>query len=120
MKIIRAKDIKTEPASHEDPNNPGVVKKVLFRLGDLAGGNIQMINWATLLPHKSFRAHAHRDMQEIFILMNGNAELIVDGKKILLQSGDACVVLQGELHEMKNPSANPLTFLAIGIAPLGK
>lgn len=117
MKIIRSNEIPTEAASHEDPKDPGVVKKVLFHLGDLASGNIQMINWATLLPNKSFRAHAHRDMQEIFVLCDGSAELVVNGKKVLLQSGDACVVFPGESHEMNNPGDKHVTFLAIGIVP---
>ncbi|NMB56994.1 hypothetical protein GYA19_03600 [Candidatus Beckwithbacteria bacterium] len=30
MKIIRASDIQFVPASHEDPKNPGVLKKIML------------------------------------------------------------------------------------------
>ena len=65
MKIVRFGDISEISASHEDPKNPGVLKKVLFHLGDLASGHIQMVNWATLLPGKSFSLHNHESMQEL-------------------------------------------------------
>ena len=48
MKIIKNALIPFIPASHEDPVDPGVFKKVLFKAEDFAKGHIQIINWAKL------------------------------------------------------------------------
>lgn len=115
MKIIRFGDIPQVPAAHEDPKNPSVLKKVLFRLGDLASGKIQMVNWATILPNRSFSLHHHESMQEIFIMLGDGVVAGVDGKEIVLSRGDALVVEAKESHEMKNIGVFPVDYLAVGI-----
>jgi quercetin dioxygenase-like cupin family protein len=116
MKILRFDDIPKVPASHEDPSNPGVLKKVLFHRQDLFEGRIQMINWAFLPPGKSFRSHYHQDMQELFILMAPGAIARVDEKEIVLNRGDALMVDPGETHEMKNSTNTEIEYIVVGIA----
>jgi mannose-6-phosphate isomerase-like protein (cupin superfamily) len=116
MKILRFATIAQVPASHEDPNDPGVLKKVLFRRDELFAGRIQMVNWATLLPGKSFRLHYHEDMQEVFIMMTDGAVATVNGENISLSRGDALVVDVHESHEMENPTDNPIEYIVVGIA----
>jgi mannose-6-phosphate isomerase-like protein (cupin superfamily) len=115
MKIIRSKDITTIPVSHTDPENPTAVKKVLLERKDDISGAIQMINWATLLPHKTLRPHAHKDMKEIFIILSGNPVLTIDGKKSTLNPGDMVIIAHNEQHKLYNSSSSPLTYLVIGI-----
>lgn len=116
MKILRGSDIAYVPASHEDPSDPGVLKKVLFRRDELFAGRIQMINWATLLPGKSFRLHYHEDMQEVFIMMGDGAVASVDGTNVSLSCGDALVVDLHESHMMENPTDKPIEYIVVGIA----
>lgn len=116
MKIIRNKDIDEIPASHEDTRDPGAMKKVLFKRSDLFEGRIQMINWATLLPGKSFRSHFHEDMHEVFIMMGDGVRARVDGKEVTLARGDALVVDAREMHEMKNPGDSLIEYIVLGIA----
>ncbi|HUD20225.1 MAG TPA: cupin domain-containing protein [Patescibacteria group bacterium] len=115
MKIVRSKQLTLEPAGHEDPNDPGVVKKVLFHLHDLARGDIQMVNWAVLYPNRSFSAHTHRTMQEVFIIVSGRVIASIDGQDVLLEKGDALVAEPGETHTMKNVTTRTARFIAIGI-----
>lgn len=116
MKVIRFEEITQIPASHENPKDPGVMKKVLLRRGDLFEGGIQMINWATLLPGKTFAGHFHEDMQEIFIMLADGAIGAVDGKEVILSRGDALVVDPHETHEMKNPTHENIEYIVVGIA----
>lgn len=116
MKIIRFSEVDEIPASHEDPDDPGVMKKILFRRADLFDGRIQMINWATLLPGKTVAGHAHESMQEVFIMIGDGAVTNVDGKKVTLSRGDALVVDVKEIHEMKNQGTTPIEYIVLGIA----
>jgi mannose-6-phosphate isomerase-like protein (cupin superfamily) len=55
-----------------------IVKKVLFNKNDLIKGQIMMINWSKMAPGKSFSAHYHEDMDEVFIMIQGKAEIRID------------------------------------------
>ena len=116
MKIIRLSEITKIPASHEDSKNPGVLKQILLKRDDLDPGRIQMINWSTLLPGKSFRSHYHEAMDEVFIILNGKVEVSVGQEKQTLGKGDAVVIPEGAVHIMKNLTDREVCYIAIGIS----
>jgi mannose-6-phosphate isomerase-like protein (cupin superfamily) len=103
------------PAGHENPLAPGVLKKILLAKADLQAGRIQMINWASLGAGKRFLRHYHEDMQEVFILVEGEAELTVAGQTVTLRRGDTAVIEPREVHEMRNLGAVPADYIAIGV-----
>ncbi|MFC1580194.1 cupin domain-containing protein [Thermodesulfobacteriota bacterium] len=114
---MRATDIETQPASHEDPDAPAVLKKVMLRNQDLITGNVQMVNWSTLLPGKTFRRHFHDNMEEVFIIVKGRASIMVDDQEAELSEGDVIVIPSGSVHSMKNPGQDNVEFISLGIAP---
>lgn len=117
MKIVRGQDLSWVPASHEDAKNPGVLKKVLFTEKDvIAGGKIQMINWARLNFGKSFIAHYHEDMDEIFIIVSGKVRIKVDKEEEVLEAGDAVLVPMKTIHKMKNIGDEDVNYLVIGVS----
>ncbi len=103
------------PAGHEDPLSPGVLKKVLLEKADLQRGRVQMVNWANLGVGKCFARHYHEDMQEIFIVVQGEAEITVGTEAAILGRGDAVVIDPREIHQMRNVGTEPVEYLAIGI-----
>jgi len=116
MKIFRLKDMEWVPASHESPQSPSVWKKVLLQKADLAEGRMQMVNWCRMEPEKAFRAHYHEDMEEIFIILKGQAKILIGGEEAELGEGDAVVIPPREVHEMKNVGGEDLEYLAVGIS----
>ncbi len=115
MKVIRSADKTYVPASHEDPLAPGVWKKVLFARDELQPGTVQMINWARLPAGSSFAAHYHEDMQEIFIIVAGEAEMVVSGETIVLVRGDSIAIDHGEVHRMYNRGSVDVEYVVVGI-----
>jgi len=116
MKIIKSKDMEFIPASHEDPQDPGVLKKILVEKDDLVKGRVQMINWAKLLPQKEFVAHYHEDMQEIFMILNGEAKFIINDKEETVRKGDIVVVPIKRVHSMKNETDEAIEYIVMGVA----
>ena len=116
MEIIKNNNIKFVPASHENPLDPGCLKKVLLRRDDIDPGRIQMINWSLLLKNKSFEKHYHEDMLEIFIIISNQATIIVDDKKEIMTKGDTVIIAPNEIHQMINETNEDTEYIAIGIA----
>ena len=116
MKIIKASDLQFVPASHEDPKNPGVLKKVLVQAAEAIDGHLQMINWALLPKDSSFQLHYHETLQEIFIMLNGPVIITVDQQSFELQKGDGFIVDIGEQHEMKNISGGDVEYLVVEVS----
>jgi mannose-6-phosphate isomerase-like protein (cupin superfamily) len=115
MKLILSTDRSWVPAGHEDSRSPGVWKKVLLDQVDLQPGTVRMINWARLPVGKSFAAHYHEDMQEVFIIIEGVAEAKVGAEKVILRRGDTLVIDRREVHQMWNVGQQEAEYLAMGI-----
>jgi mannose-6-phosphate isomerase-like protein (cupin superfamily) len=115
MKIVRAKNLPFVPASHENPQNPGVLKKILLKKEDLVKGKIQMVNWARIPTGKTFQPHYHQSMEEIFIIVSGKAKIFVGEEEAVLRKGDAVIIPVGQVHKMTNISQKDVDYLVIGI-----
>jgi mannose-6-phosphate isomerase-like protein (cupin superfamily) len=74
-----------------------------------------MINWARLPAGSSFAAHYHEDMQEIFGIVSGEAEMVVAGETIMLGRGDAVAIDAREVHQMSNRGSVDVEYLVVGI-----
>ena len=116
MRIVRADQQTFVPASHEDPNNPGVMKRVIAARDDILEGRVQMINWARLPAGSSFQRHYHEDMEETFLMVRGDATMTVDGETSRVGPGDAVIVAPGEIHSMTNVGSTVVEYIVIGIS----
>lgn len=116
MKIVRGSEIEFVPASHEDPKDPGVLKRVLASRADLCDGRVQMVNWSRLPKGKSFQSHYHEDMLEVFIMLNGTVTMQVADESIKLAGGDAILIEPREIHSMTNACDEDVEYVVFGIS----
>lgn len=122
MKIIKGNALELVPAAHEDPKDPGVLKKVLFRKEDFDEGKVVVVNWSVLPKGKSFALHYHESLQEVFIIFQGKVRAAVDNQSVVLEAGDGLIVDHNEKHAMENISDEDVIFLMFGVSdnPNGK
>ncbi len=116
MHIVRSRDLPYVPAAHEDPRQPGALKRVLARQHDFIDGRLQMINWAKLPAGQSFRRHYHEDMQEAFVIIRGAASMEIDGESTQLGPGDLVLVPAMTMHSMATLGDVDLEYLVIGVS----
>lgn len=116
MKYISADASDFVPASHEDPNRPGVMKRVIATAAELQSGIVPMVNWARLPKGHSFALHFHQDMQEVFVLISGRVEMTIDETSITMTSGDTVIVDAGEVHKMTNIGEEVAEYIVFGIS----
>ena len=140
MKIVSIKDKNFVPASHEDPKDPGVVKKVLLGSEDFDPGcQLKMLNYAVIKPGKSFAAHFHQTLEEFFYIISGTAKIkmrtlsdeeidlyssqrksfsdLLEGIEAqILEKETAVLIPSKTVHLMENAGDEDLVYLAVGAA----
>lgn len=116
MKFIPAADGEFVPASHEDAQNPGVLKRVIATHNDLPLGQVMMVNWARLPGSSSFQRHYHEDMQEVFVLISGRVAMTVDDVTVEMSAGDTVIVMPREIHQMENLQTSAAEYLVFGVS----
>lgn len=115
MKIVRFNDLEFIPASHEDPKNPGALKKILLKREDLPKGKVQMINWAKIPKGKSFAPHYHEGMIEVFIIISGKVKAKIGDDEKILERGDMAIAMEKDIHTFENISDEDCNYFAMGI-----
>ncbi|HET7214943.1 MAG TPA: cupin domain-containing protein, partial [Terriglobia bacterium] len=58
----------------------------------------------------------HVGVEEVYYVMNGDGELLLNGKTAPITKGDVVPVLLGEVHSFRNNGSQDLELLIIGVA----
>lgn len=115
MNIIHISQREFVPATHEDPDKPGVMKKVLFGKDDLDPEcGLRMVNYAVIQPGEAFQLHHHETLEEVFYILSGKALIRINDEEAELTSEMAVVIPRKAKHWMKNVGSEPLVYLAFG------
>jgi uncharacterized cupin superfamily protein len=69
-------------------------------------------------PHSIVRPmHAHRDIEEVILILEGEGEAWVDGEKAFFVKGDAVLFPANSRHQVRNTGDKPLRTASIFSAP---
>lgn len=90
--------------------------KTMFYQTELSVGSV----W-TMLPGQTLPIHSHEKADDIWIVLEGEAEYYPEcGQKVLIKKGDIVVARPGEKHGMTNHTEMPFVMLGIaGPIPIG-
>ena len=117
MKKVNEENLWWEPAAHEDPNDPGVLKKVIVRHEEVdPKSKLMMINLSKVPVGKTHKAHSHEDMEEVFYFTEGQGEVKIEDEIEQVKPGDRVIVPAKNMHSVKNTGADELKYIGIGIA----
>ena len=101
MKIVHAAP--TERVSEQIS-----VKKLSDELGaEKVRANVWTVAEGSMLKH------LHREQEELYVVLDGSAEIEVDGATHKLGERDALAVPAGTEHQLSNVGWGPLTYLAV-------
>jgi len=63
--------------------------------------------------------HHHREQEEVYIVLSGRGELLVDGEPVPLEAGDIVRVDPASRRALNNPGDKPLRIVCAGGVPVG-
>ena len=72
------------------------------------------INVLTLAPRKRLRVHIHERQEEVYLVLEGELTLVVEGEPHLLGVGDLARVAPRARRQLTNPSGARAVVLALG------
>lgn len=110
MKLVHIKNLPLLSVSH----NEEIKKKVFIEKGEIP--QLMMFGEATFKPGQAVEMHKHNTMYEVFNVIKGKAEFIVNDKRIIVKKGDVITIEAGEMHSQSNPFKKDVTWLYFGIA----
>ncbi|HSX19269.1 MAG TPA: cupin domain-containing protein, partial [Candidatus Saccharimonadales bacterium] len=103
MRKINEKDLGWEPATHEDPENPGVWKKIVVKHEDVdPRSKLMMVNYCKVPVGKTHAAHSHETMEEIFYFTSGEGQVKINDEIEDVTAGDRVIVGAKGIHQIKN------------------
>lgn len=70
-------------------------------------------NLMNLEPGVSIGEHRHEGSEEVYLILEGRAQVTDDGVAAELGPGDALLTRDGHTHSLINPGPGPLSFLAV-------
>ena len=66
---------------------------------------------AGLAPGQATRRHHHRLSEEFYYLLEGEAEMEVDGERAAVRAGDAVLIPPGSWHQIRASPDGPVRLL---------
>lgn len=82
-----------------------------LRPGEMAG--VEFLSRVTLDPRASIGEHPHPGEEELYLILDGRGEGILDGEPFDVAPGDAFLCRKGHSHGLRNTGEGPLSFLAL-------
>ncbi len=68
-------------------------------------------------PGQEQKPHAHADQDKIYVVLEGRARVVLDGREERLEAGEAVVAPAGVEHGIVNAGAAPLLALVVVTPP---
>ncbi|HEX9952290.1 MAG TPA: cupin domain-containing protein [Rubricoccaceae bacterium] len=114
--IIRRAETKTFPIPNCHGGTGAVVCREVLADYDRATAGFTLVHDDTLAPGVSVGEHRHVGDEEVYVILEGEGEMVVDGVVYAVGPGDVCVTRDGETHGITNTGAGALRVLVVGAA----
>jgi mannose-6-phosphate isomerase-like protein (cupin superfamily) len=77
--------------------------------------NLLFLHRGVIAPKSGIGHHYHNQMEEMFVILNGEAEFTVDGRTSLLKGPAGAPSRMGRSHAIYNPTDQPVEWMNIAI-----
>jgi mannose-6-phosphate isomerase-like protein (cupin superfamily) len=101
---------------HVTPTETVTEQLSVQRVGDMAGARQLRANVWTVAEGSMLR-HSHREQEELYLVLDGVAQLEVEMETFRLGERDALSVPAGIAHKLTNIGVGPLTVLVAAAPP---
>jgi mannose-6-phosphate isomerase-like protein (cupin superfamily) len=112
----------TDPAKYRDLQHVhGGAGRMNFMevLGrDSLNTNLLFLHRGVIQPKSGIGHHFHNHMEEMFVILDGQAQFTIDGRTALLQGPAAAPCRMGHSHAIYNPTDRPIQWMNIAVGSI--
>jgi quercetin dioxygenase-like cupin family protein len=105
----RISDIELSESSHQDQS-----KKVIFHGSEFASA-VTQVAYAELKAGDSVKEHSHESMEEVFLVLDGECEFILNGVFHLLRKDDVIKIAPKVKHKLKAIRDTKVYYFGVSI-----
>lgn len=99
---------------HCHEGNGTVIQKSLFTDDELST-NLRFISTTILPPNTSIGIHDHTDNEEVYVILEGNGTMYIDGEFKSVTTGDVVLNPPFGTHGLENTSSEDLRILVFEV-----
>jgi mannose-6-phosphate isomerase-like protein (cupin superfamily) len=77
--------------------------------------NLIFVHRGVIAPHSGIGQHFHNQCEEMFVILDGEAQFTIDGRTSVLKGPAGAPDRMGHAHAIYNPSDRPLQWLNINV-----
>jgi quercetin dioxygenase-like cupin family protein len=96
----------------------GTVEAARVLTGNAPG--VGFVDLVVVPPGCSIGRHTHGADEEVYVVVDGTGEMVVDGTPLTVRPGDVVVNAPGGTHELANTSDAPLRLVVVDVACSGR
>jgi mannose-6-phosphate isomerase-like protein (cupin superfamily) len=85
---------------------------------DALNTNLLFLHRGSIQPKSGIGHHFHNHMEEMFVVLDGQAQFTVDGRTSLIQAPAAVPCRMGHSHGIYNPTDRPIQWINIGVGSI--
>jgi mannose-6-phosphate isomerase-like protein (cupin superfamily) len=80
--------------------------------------NLQFLHRGVIFPKSGIGQHFHNQCEEMFIILDGEAQFTIDGRTSLLKGPAGAICRMGHSHAIYNASDNPVQWMNINVTAM--
>jgi mannose-6-phosphate isomerase-like protein (cupin superfamily) len=103
--------------SHQNPGYMDCQTPSLLVSSDLTT-NLFFLDRCRVMPGGGVGHHFHNRCEEMFIILNDEAQFTIDGRTSTLKGPAGAPCVMGHSHAIYNPSSKPIEFLNINVSAI--
>jgi len=112
----------TDPAKYTTHQavhaGPGQMKFMVLLDAHALDTNLLFLHRGVLEPKSGIGAHFHNQCEEMFVILNGEAQFTIDGRTSVLKGPAGAPCRMGHSHAIYNASDQPVEWMNINVSAL--
>jgi len=117
---LAARIVHSDPARYRHSpsvhGGPGALNFTALLDSHTLETNLQFLHRGVIEPKSGIGAHFHNQCEEMFVILDGEAQFTIDGRTSLLKGPAGAPCRMGHSHAIYNPTDKPVQWMNINVS----